>query len=323
VQEINFIQKLIDPRIISALSDSDVTDIIVNSSGKLIINSKSKGKQILGKADQGDIKHAMQAFCQYRGLYLNETNPSQTVHLPNEAPYFGARMKCLIEPCTPAPAMVIRRHSEDVYPLDDFVEKTIMQPEEAAFLRDCIGKYRTIAFVGMPGSGKTALTASMINEIGKITPKDRVLILEATPEIHVDIEDVEYMKTNPLSMQELVANTTQMAGNRIIVGEVIDSSAHDMMKANILGCSGGMSTFHSKSAKHAPLRLVELSCEKGIEPPISLVNASMDVIVHMSKDPKHPWGMRVVEIAELKGYNYDTKEFIVETVNLKPNGEKK
>lgn len=316
MQDIDFIKKLIDPRIIHALADTEVTDIIVNSNGKLIINSKSRGKEILAKVDQGDIKHAMQAFCQYRGLYLNEKHPSQTVHLPDEAPYFGARMKCLIEPCTPAPAMVIRRHSEAAYPLDDFIDKQIIQFEEAEFLRDCVARYKNISFVGMPGSGKTSLMASMINEIGKITPNDRVLILEATPEIHVDLEDVEYQKTNPLSMQELVANTTQMAGNRIMVGEVIDSSAHDMMKANILGCSGGMSTFHAKSAKHAPLRLVELSCEKGIEPPISLINASIDVIVHMARDPKHPWGRRVMEISELKGYDYDKKEFIVEKVNL-------
>ena len=316
MQEISFIQKLLDQRIVAALSDNDVTDIIVNSSGKLILNSKKTGKEILGTVDQGDIKHAMQAFCQYRGLYLNENNPSQTVHLPEEAPYFGARMKCLIEPCTPAPAMVIRRHSEEVYPLDDFVEKAMVKPEEAAFLRDCISKYRMICIVGMPGSAKTALTASLINEIGKLTPNDRVLVLEATPEIHVDIEDVEYQKTNPLTMQQLVANTTQMFGDRIIVGEVIDCSAHDMLKANILGCSGGMCTFHAKSCKHAPLRLVELCCEKGIEPPISLINASVDVIVHMARDPNHPWGRRVMEIAELKGYDYDKKEFIVKTVNL-------
>lgn len=316
MNDIKFIEKLLDPRIIEALADHNVMDIIVNSSGKLIIDSKKTGKQIVGTVDQGDIKHAMQAFCQYRGLYLNEKNPSQTVHLPNEAPYFGARMKCVIEPCTPATSMVIRRHSEHVYPLDDFVEKRIVQPEEAEFLRDCIAKYRTIAFVGMTQSAKTSLAASMINEIGKITPKDRVLILEATPEIHADLEDVEYMKTNPLSMQELVANTTQMRPDRLIVGEVIDSSAHDMLKANILGSSGGMSTFHAKSAKHAPLRLVELCCEKGIEPPISLILASMDVIVHMSRDPSHPWGRRIVEIAELKGYDYDKKEFIVEKVNL-------
>ncbi|APC96150.1 hypothetical protein IBE10_09050 [Francisella tularensis subsp. novicida] len=54
MQEINFIQKLLDPRIIEALADHNVMDIIVNSSGKLIIDSKKTGKQVVGTVDQGE-----------------------------------------------------------------------------------------------------------------------------------------------------------------------------------------------------------------------------------------------------------------------------
>lgn len=315
--DIRFIDKLFGEQIMTALGDESVMDIIVNSDGKLIIDDKVNGKNTVGEADLGDIKHAMKVLCQYRGLFLNEETPSQTVQMPLGHPYFGARMKCLIAPCVSTASMVIRRHSKSVYPLQDFIDKGISTPEQGQFLRSCIANYRNISVCGITQSGKTALTASLINEISETNPKDRVLILETTPEIIVDIEDVQYMQTNPLSMQELVQNSTQMRPDRIIVGEVTDSSAHDMLKAWMLGSSGGICTFHAKDSKSAPLRLVELSCEKNIDPPISLINTVVDVIVHMKRDRNHKWGRKIADISELKGYNYQTKEFIVESITNK------
>lgn len=314
--DIRFIDKLFGFKIMNALSDHNTMDVIVNSDGKLIVDHKKNGKNIIGSCDLEDIKHAMKVLCQYRGLYLNSDYPSQTIHMPYESPYDGARMKCLIEPCSPAPAMVIRRHSKDIYSLQDFIDKGIATKKQGDFLRSCISSYRNICVIGIPQSGKTALTSALINEISFIQPNDRILVLEATPEINVEIEDVQYMKTVPLTMQQLVQNATQMRPDRLIVGEVTDSSAHDMLKAWNIGCSGGICTFHAKNCASAPLRLVELSCEKGIEAPVALINTVVDVIVHMARDSSHKWGRKIVEIAELEGYDYESKTFKTKNLEL-------
>ncbi|GGF99102.1 MULTISPECIES: ATPase, T2SS/T4P/T4SS family [Cysteiniphilum] len=317
MHDVHFVANILGDKIMKALADSNVMDIYVNSDAKLWIDSKLDGKQCVGEVDLEHIRHAMKVLCQYRGYYLNEDTPSHTVEMPHFSPFDGARCKCIIEPAAPGPSMVIRRNAKTAYPLADFVQKGIVTYEQAEFLRACIRSYRNICVIGIPQSGKTALTSALINEIPKLACSgDRVLVLESTPEIRADIEDVQYLQMNPLSMQDLVKATTQMRPDRIIVGEVTDHSAHDMLKAWNIGCSGGIATFHAKDVNAAPLRLIELCCEKGIEPPIALINTVVDVIVHMVKDAAHPYGRRIQAIAELKSYDYINKVFNVEPIHF-------
>ncbi len=320
IHDVRFVANILGDKIMAALADSNVMDVYVNSDAKLWVDSKLDGKHCVGDVDLEHIRHAMKVLCQYRGYYLNADSPSHTVEMPHLAPFDGARCKCIIEPAAPAPCMVIRRHAKTAYPLEDFVQKRMVTVKQAEFLRACIRLYRNICVIGIPQSGKTALTSALINEIAKVgCADDRVLILESTPEIKVNLEDKQYLQMNPLSMQQLVQATAQMRPNRIVVGEVTDHSAHDMLKSWNIGCSGGIATFHAKDVHAAPLRLIELCCEKGIEPPIALINTVVDVIVHMIKDPSHPYGRRVATIAELKSYDYNKKIFNVEPINF---GEK-
>lgn len=321
-QDIRYLKHILGEKIMSHLADKDVMDIIVNSDGKLIVDKRGAGKEVVGNIVPDDILHAMNVLAQYRGEYLNEEHPECTVEMPNFSPYDGARAKCVIPPCSPKPSLTIRKHSDVIYPLNDFVKKDMLSEKQAAFLRNAIVDYKNIVVVGIPQSGKTSLARALINEIKSISnPKDRILVLEDVREIKVDMEDVEYMKTNPLSMQELVRNATRMRPDRIIVGEVTDSAAFDLMKAWNLGCSGGITTVHANSCSDAPQRLIDLACEKGIAPPVTLATTVMNIFVHMIKDHTHPYGRRVKEIAILSHYDREQQRFIVKPLKEKNDND--
>ena len=315
IQDIRFLSNIFGDQIMSFFEDKDVMDIIINSSGKLIVDKHDMGKVCVGEANLIDIRHAMNIIAQYRGEFLNDDKPECSVELPNYPPFNGARAKCCIPPCTPDTSLTIRKHSDKVYPLSDFIKKEMVTEDQARFLRKAIEDYKNIVVLGIPQSGKTSLTRALINEIKYVSnANDRILVLEDTPEIKIDMEDVEYMKTKPLSMQEIVKNATRMRPDRIIVGEVTDGAAHDLLKSWNIGCSGGITTIHANSCADAPQRLIDLACEKNIAPPIALITTVVNVLVHMIKDKNHPYGRRVKEVCILNAYDRRNDRFLVEHV---------
>lgn len=315
-QDIHFLHRVFGEPIMAALADPTVLDIIVNSSGKLIIDKRGAGKQVIGTVNLQDIRHAMNVLAQYRGEFLNEESPECSIELPGFAPYHSARAKCCIPPCTPDLSLTIRKHSNHLYPLSDFVEKEMLTEAQADFLRNALSNYKNIVVLDIPQSGKTSLTRALINEIKLVSnASDRILVLEDTPEIKVDLEDIEYMKTKPLSMQALVRNATRMRPDRIIVGEVTDGAAHDLLKSWNIGCTGGITTLHANSCQEAPQRLIDLACEKNIAPPIALITAVIHVLVHTVKDLNHPYGRRIKEIATLDGYDRLNQRFLINSLS--------
>ncbi len=117
---------LLGETVMAALANPDVMDIIVNSDGTLIVDDKQRGKQVAGRCDLQKVGLAMRIFCQYRGCFLNTSQPTQVLQLPISPPWQGARMRCLIPPAATAPTMVIRRHAKQHYPLSDFIEKGML-----------------------------------------------------------------------------------------------------------------------------------------------------------------------------------------------------
>ena len=81
--------------------------------------------------------------------------------------------------------------------------------------------------------------------------------------------------------------------DRIIVGEVRDGAALELLKAWNTGHRGGIGTLHANSPEAVPLRFKTLIMEVSTSPLPELVEEALDAIVQVSMTPK---GRRVTHI---------------------------
>lgn len=172
------------------------------------------------------------------------------------------RIQGFIPPLTPGPAFNIRKPCRRVPALYDYVESSMLTSTEYAVLIAAIESRQNILIAGPTGSGKTTLCNAILKAIADMFPEDRLVILEDTSELVVQATDSLQFQTAPrIGMTELVKFSLRVTPNRIIVGEVRDRSAKDLLDAWITGHPGGCATIHGEDADKALERLADLARE--------------------------------------------------------------
>jgi pilus assembly protein CpaF len=192
--------------------------------------------------------------------------------------------------------------------LDDLVERGMLGPRVAEFLRACVHARLSVVFAGPPGSGKTTLMSCCTAELD---PSLRVVIAEEVFESDVPLPNVAHMQTRParldrkeVDLRRLVAGFLRMAPDIAIVGEVRDREALPLLLTLSSGVKG-YTTIHAGSARQAltRLRFICQLADTGNELPMSalssLVSESIDVVVHCGRVNGVPRVLEVVAVEEL------------------------
>jgi pilus assembly protein CpaF len=113
-----------------------------------------------------------------------------------------------------------------------------------------------IVISGGTGSGKTTL----LNILSGFIPGDeRIITIENAAELQLRQEHVVTLESRPpniegrgeITIRQLVINSLRMRPDRIIVGEIRDAAALDMLQAMNTGHDGSMTTLHSNSRAYA------------------------------------------------------------------------
>ena len=117
------------------------------------------------------------------------------------------------------------------------------------------------------------------------------------------------MLTKPLApavtMRDLIKDSLRLNPTRIVIGEVRDGSALDMLRAWNTGHPGGVATLHANSALDALYRLEDLIAEVSLHIPRRAIAAAIDVLVFVERTPE---GRRVREIANVSGIHGEIYE---------------
>jgi pilus assembly protein CpaF len=193
--------------------------------------------------------------------------------------------------------------------LDDLVDRDMLGPAAAAFLRAAVRARQSIIFAGAPGSGKTTMLSCCSAELD---PALRVVTAEEVFEVDIPLPNVASMQTRParadrpaIDLRRLVAGFLRMAPDVAIVGEVRDREALPLLLTLSSGVKG-FTTIHAGSARQAltRLRFVAQLADTSSELPMSalnsLVSEAVDVVVHCARVRGKPQVTEIVAVEELQ-----------------------
>jgi type IV secretion system protein VirB11 len=105
------------------------------------------------------------------------------------------------------------------------------------------------------------------------------------PELQVAVADYVKLTTcGSKNMRDLVKGSLRMRPDRIIIGEVRDGSALELLKAWNTGHPGGICTIHANSPEATISRIEDLVSEIVSTVPKRLIYEAINIIVFMKRD---------------------------------------
>lgn len=288
--------RALGPVIGRALEDPSVVEVLVNADGVVRVDRIGAGLQTTGIVmSVADREAAIRLLATEAGETVTPDRP----FLATTAPGSGARVQAMAPPLAPAPVLAIRKRPGRIYTLDDYVASGAATPDQVAQLRAAVADRRNIVVAGGTGSGKTTLLNALLAE--PAFAQARVVILEDTTELRCAGDDVVQLLAKrtgpPVTLRDLVQMTLRLRPDRIVVGEVRDGAALEVLKAWNTGHPGGLLTLHANSAADALTRLEDLCLEAAPAPPQRLIRAAVDLVVFIARAPE---GRRIAEIRDLR-----------------------
>jgi type IV secretion system protein VirB11 len=294
--------------VLGALREPEILEIMLNPCGQLWIERFGKPMAQVGVMDTGQGRTIVSLVASA----LDTTITRETPVVEGEFPLDGSRFEGTDCPIVEGPSFCIRKKASVVYTLEEYVKAGILPPEMKGFLCEAIRRRCNIHVAGSTGSGKTTFVNALIEALSRLCPNDRIVAMEDTNELQVASPNrVMFRTSDTVDMQWLTKITMRYRPDRIIIGEVRDGAALDLLKAWNTGHPGGIATLHADSALDALGRLEELLLERLEHPLPQLIARAVNLVVFIQKTPD---GRRISEIAFVRGYNWNSREYSLEYV---------
>ncbi len=282
------------------LRDPEVVEIMLNADGVVWIEKIGEG--MLRTSARMQAVHSdrmLRLIASEIGVELNAANPSLAAKLP---PPWGARLQASVPPIVDAPTFALRKPPTKVFSLEDYLTAQILTGSQRDALVESIRGHANILVGGGTGSGKTTLANALLKVISEIGT-DRIYLIEDTPELQCEAPNKVQILVQPKvhTWRDAVMAALRYRPDRIVVGEVRDGSALDLLKAWNTGHPGGLATVHANDTRTMLDRFCQLIEEMVFPAPRALVAQTIDVCVHIRRDRLHPAGRRVSGVDRVTG----------------------
>lgn len=293
------------------MNDPTIEEIWINAPERIFIarNGRSELTNLLLTSD--DVRNIVERALMWSGRRLDLSHPFVDARLPD-----GSRLHVAIPEITATHwAVNIRKHLMRNLTLPDLVSRGVMSAEISTALSYSVQAGLNLLVCGGTQAGKTTVLNALA---GAIPRSERVLTIEEVFELTPQLPDVVQMQTRSANLQgegeiplrRLIKESLRMRPSRIIVGEVREAEALDLLIALNSGLPG-MGTLHANSPRDAivklqtlPLLAGENISHKFIAPTVA---SAIDLIVHATLDSKGV--RRVNEVAAVTGrYENDRAE---------------
>jgi pilus assembly protein CpaF len=287
------------------LNDPDVTEVMANGPYDIYFEKAGRiQKSDVRFVDETHLRRIIDKIVGQIGRRVDEATPMVDARLPD-----GSRVNAIIAPLAiGGPYLTIRKFAVDPYQEADLISFGTLTQRVADFLRACVRGRLNVLISGGTGSGKT----TTLNVVSAYIPGDeRIITVEDAAELQLHQDHVLTLESRPaniegqgqVTIRDLVKNTLRMRPDRIVVGEVRDAAALDMLQAMNTGHDGSLTTVHSNSPRDTLSRIETMVLMAGFDLPVRAIreqiSAAVDLIVHVArlKDGTR----RVTHVTEVEG----------------------
>lgn len=297
------------------LDDPEVEEIWINSPTQVFVARRGEAELTTTILTDGQVRDLVEKMLKVSGRRLDLSSPFVDASLPG-----GERLHAVIPDVTRRHWSVnIRKYVVRATSLDDLVGLGTLTPHAAAFLQASVRAGLNVLVSGGTQAGKT----TMLNALaGAIPARERVITCEEVFELRLVARDWVAMQcrqpslegTGEIPLRRLVKEALRMRPNRLLVGEVREAEALDLLIALNAGVPA-MCTIHANSAREALTKLCTLPLLAGENVSdrfvVPTVASAVDLVVHLDLDGT---GRRLVrEVVAVPGR---VEQGIVETADI-------
>ena len=287
------------------LEDDTITEIMVNGAKNIYIERKGKVHRVPVTFENNDhVMRIIDRIVAPLGRRIDESSPYVDARLPD-----GSRVNAVIPPISlVGPVLTIRKFSRNPITVEQLTQFGSVTQEAVQFLKACVEARLNIVISGGTGSGKTTL----LNILSGFIPSDeRILTIENAAELQLRQEHVVTLESRPpniegrgeITIRHLVVNALRMRPERIVVGEIRDEAALDMLQAMNTGHDGSMTTLHSNGPRDTLSRLETMTLMAGMDLPSKAIreqiSSAVDLICHQER--MRDGTRKITNITEVSG----------------------
>jgi pilus assembly protein CpaF len=271
------------------LRDPDVTEVMVNGPDSIYIERGGRLFEVAGAfSDEGHLRRTIDKIVARVGRRVDEASPMVDARLPD-----GSRVNAIIPPLAlDGSILTIRKFATDPYMVEDLIGFGTMSRATADFLEKCVRGRLNILVSGGTGAGKT----TTLNVLSSFIPdEERVITIEDAAELQLHQSHVLRLESRPpniegkgeVRIRDLVRNSLRMRPDRIVVGEIRDAAALDMLQAMNTGHDGSICTVHANAPRDVLSRVETMVLMAGVDLPMRAIReqvaSAIDLIVHLSR----------------------------------------
>jgi pilus assembly protein CpaF len=291
------------------LRDPDVTEIMVNGPNRIYAERFGRINRIDATfVDEHHLRRVIDRIVSRVGRRVDESSPMVDARLPD-----GSRVNAVLPPVAiDGPTLTIRKFAREAFTIDDLIGLGTVTAEVAQLLYACIRARLDILITGGTGCGKT----TTLNVISSFLPTDeRIITIEDAAELQLRQSHVLRLESRPpniegrgeITIRDLVRNALRMRPDRIVIGEVRDAAALDLLQAMNTGHNGSLTTVHANSPRDSIARVETMALMAGLELPVRAIReqiaSAIDLIVHQER--LRDGSRRVTHVTEVLGMEGD------------------
>jgi len=292
------------------LRDPEITEIMVNRADAIFVERGGRLFQTdLRFSDEEHLRRTIDRIVSRVGRRVDEASPMVDARLPD-----GSRVNAVLPPIAlDGCSLTIRKFSKDPFTVKDLVTIGTLTRPAAEVLDACVRGRLNILISGGTGSGKT----TTLNVMSSFIPDDeRIITVEDAAELQLSQPHVLRMESRPsnvegqgqVTIRDLVRNSLRMRPDRIIVGEVRDAAALDMLQAMNTGHDGSLSTVHANTPRDALSRIETMVLMAGMDLPVRVIReqvvSAINLVVQQAR--MRDGSRHVTQISEITGLEGDT-----------------
>ncbi len=270
------------------LDDPSVEEIWINNPHQVFVARGGVPELTTTILTEGQVRDLVEQMLRPSGRRLDLSCPFVDAQLPG-----GERLHVVMPDVTRADLAVnIRKHVARATSLDDLVALGTLPRQPAAFLAAAVRAGLNVLVSGGTQSGKTTTLNALA---GAIPARERVISCEEVFELRLAARDWVALQcrqpnlegTGEIPLRRLVKEALRMRPSRLLVGEVREAEALDLLIALNAGVPA-MCTIHANSAREALVKLCTLPLLAGENVSsafvVPTVASAVDLVVHVELD---------------------------------------